>query len=63
MAHLPGWKKAVLRKKEQDKLADQLAAEAKQREEDIKWEGVPEWKRKILREKVNFPLFSEITIT
>lgn len=48
---VPAWKKAFLDKKQHEKMSEAQMKEQQQKEEDLKWEGVPEWKRKILREK------------
>ncbi|XP_041356938.1 unconventional myosin-XVI-like [Gigantopelta aegis] len=47
----PNWKREMIAKKNREKIEEYVKKVLKDREEAAKWRDVPEWKRKILKQK------------
>jgi hypothetical protein len=49
----PVWKKTILQKKELSKAEEDAKKAAEAIEEAKRWEGIPDWKKKVILEKVS----------
>ncbi|XP_050389893.2 uncharacterized protein LOC126808889 isoform X2 [Patella vulgata] len=52
-AHCPVWKREMIDKKNKDRVEEYVREILQEREEQEKWKNVPEWKRKILKQKAD----------